>query len=51
MKLLMLQKKKLVATVMEENIETKEVKNYTIKLGTYFKNDTDNGDIKKYCSY
>ena len=28
---------------MEENIETKDVKNYTIKLGTYFKNDTDNG--------
>lgn len=37
------EKKELVATVMEENIETKDVKNYTIKLGTYFKNDTDNG--------
>lgn len=37
------EKEELVATVMEENIDTKDVKNYTIKLGTYFKNDTDNG--------
>ena len=36
-------KEELVATVMEENIDTKEVKNYKINLGTYFTNDEDNG--------
>ncbi|WP_122640099.1 hypothetical protein [Romboutsia sp. Marseille-P6047] len=37
------EQKEIVATVMEENIETKEVKNYSINLHTYVKDNESNG--------
>lgn len=37
------EQKEIVATVMEENTETKEVKNYTINLDTYVKDNDSNG--------
>lgn len=37
------EKLEIVATVMEENIETGKLTEYTIPLGTYFKNSGDNG--------
>ena len=37
------EQKEIVATVMEENTETKEVKNYTINIDTYVKDNDSNG--------
>ena len=37
------EKLEIVATVMEENIEKGKLTEYTIPLGTYFKNSGDNG--------
>ena len=37
------EKLEIVATVMEENIETGKLAEYTIPLGAYFKNSGDNG--------
>ncbi len=37
------EKLQIVATVMEENIETGKLAEYTIPLGAYFKNNGDNG--------
>lgn len=37
------EQKEIVAIVMEENTETKEVKNYTINLDTYVKDNDSNG--------
>lgn len=37
------EQKEIVVTVMEENIATKEVKNYTINLNTYVKDNDSNG--------
>ena len=37
------EKLEIVATVMEENIETGKLTEYTIPLDTYFKNSGDNG--------
>ena len=37
------EKLEIVATVMEENIQTGKLTEYTIPLGTYFKNSGDNG--------